>query len=101
MQPTSLRPITYAVVALTTSSAQSSALGTANAGIPNVLQRVRCVCDVDCWIAEGSNPTANTNGTASMFLPAGTVEYFNVPLGNKIAGIVASGTGTLSLTIMG
>jgi hypothetical protein len=101
VQPTSLRPITPAVVALTTTSEQSSALGAANAGLPSVLQRVRVVATVDCWIAEGSNPTAASNGTASLFLPAATVEYFNVPLGNKIAGVVADGTGTLSVTIMG
>lgn len=100
MQPTSLRPITPAVVSLTTASAKTSALGTANSGMP-LEQRVRVVADVDCWIAEGAEPTAAVGTAGSLFLPEKSVEYFNVPLGNKIAGIVASGTGTLSVTIMG
>lgn len=99
-EPTSLMPISQQVVALSGTSAQSVALSTGNLGAAGTWSRVRVVSTVDAWVAFGTNPTAvAASGTASIYMPAGVVEYFNLLDTYKIAGILASGTGTLSIAV--
>lgn len=73
-----------AKVALTTSSAQSAAI----AG-----DWIDVSSDVDCFVEIAANPTAVAD--TSYRLVAGTTYRFPITAGNKIAGIVASGTGNL------
>lgn len=79
-------------VSLTTSSAQSGAItGTV----------VDVTCTADCFIAIGSNPTAvvcsgGAGSAGACYFMAGGITYrFPITSGNKIAGIVATGTATL------
>lgn len=88
------------VVSLSTTSAQSAAQGTANTGQPDFVETVRCVADVDVWLELGADPTAVAATAPAFLLPAGVVEYFDVPAGQKIAGVLVSGTGKLSLARM-
>ena len=78
-----------ATLALSTSSAATAAL---SAGV------YRVVSDVACFLCSEGTPTATA---ADMPFVADREEYFNVIEGLKIAGIVASGTGTLTFTAMG
>lgn len=88
------------VVALTTASAASAAIGTANSGQPVLIETVRVVSDVAVWLAVATAPVAVAAAAGNFYLPAGVVEYFDIPAGRKIAGILASGTGNLSLSVM-
>ena len=80
-------------VATSTSSAQSAALGTAESGV----FWVRLCADTDTYYAVGSNPTATTSST---FLPADTIEIIKVDVGDKVAGIIDTGTGILGVTVL-
>ena len=84
---------------MTSTSAQSGAIGTANLGDPKMRIVCRLVSDIDCWITFGTNPTAAIGATNSILLPASSVEYFDVPAGNKIGAICAT-TGNLSIAQM-
>jgi len=73
-------------VSLTTSAAQSAALA---------VGRYAVSTSADCFIKV--NATANDVTTANGYpLKANTVEFLNVPSNEKIGGIVATGTATLS-----
>lgn len=98
-EPTSMKLGTPAVVTLSSTTAQSAAIGTANSGQPDGYTVVRVAVTADTWCAIGTNPTAAANTAGSFFMPAGTCEYFDLPFGYKIAGIVAS-TGYMSVTPM-
>ncbi len=78
-----------ATLALSTTTAPTAAL---SAGV------YRLVSDVDCFLCSEAAPTATA---ADMPFVADREEYFNVIEGMKIAGILASGTGTLTFTAMG
>lgn len=54
-------------------------------------------CNVDCYIAQGANPTAAV-ADGSMFVPAGEVIYIDGGVGAKLAVIQASSGGFASLT---
>jgi hypothetical protein len=83
----SIFPGTAQKVVLSTSSAQSAALGAATS--------IVIVCaDVDCWILTGANPTALLTST---YCPAKVPQRFGVAPGSKIAGI-AGGAGNLYIT---
>lgn len=70
-------------VSLSTSSAQSSAIAE---------DFVDVTCEADCRIAIGSNPTA----TATGYFQSATYTYRHpITRGNKVAGLVASGTSTM------
>lgn len=58
-----------------TTSAQSAAFGATS-------RYIRVVADIDAYLAWDSNPTATVNSTR---VPAGTVEYFGVVPGQKVA----------------
>lgn len=97
-EPTSMTLGTPAVLSVTSSSAQSSAIGTANTGgQPTGSTTVRLSATADCWLALGTNPTAASATNGSFLLPAGAVEYIDVPFGYKIAAITAA-TASLSIT---
>lgn len=64
-------------VTITTSSAQSAAFAGST-------RFVRVVSDTACWVLFGANPTATTS---SMYLPAGSIEYFSVTAAHKVAVI--------------
>lgn len=96
-EPTSMTLGAPQVVALTTSSAQSAAIGTANPAQPNGYTTCRIAVTNDSWLAIGTNPTAVSATAGSAFFPAGAVEYVDIPLGQKIAGVTGT-TGTLSIT---
>jgi len=99
-EPTSMQIYgTPQVVALSTTSAPSAAIGTANSGQPVLTETVRVVSDVAVWLAVAAAPVAVAAAAGNFYLPAGIVEYIDVPAGQKIAGILASGTGNLSLAV--
>ncbi len=97
-EPTSLRLSPSLVVAVAGASAQSAAIGTANPGQPGGATICRLASTTDCWIAVGENPTAAANTAGSHYLPAGVVEYVDVPFGHKVAVIQATGAGYLSIS---
>jgi hypothetical protein len=80
-------------VATSGTSAQSAALGIAESGV----FWVRLCADTDTYYAVGSNPTATTSST---FLPANVIEIIKVDVGDKVAGILATGTGILGVTVL-
>jgi hypothetical protein len=101
-EPTSMSILSApAVLTLSAASAQSAAISpAANTGQPVGVTTCRLVSTIDVWLALGTNPTAIVATAGSMLLPAGIVEYIDVPFGYKIAGI-AAGAGSLSITAMG
>jgi len=59
---------------------------------------VRLFSTVDAWVAFGSNPTAAVEGSSSLFLPGGVVEYFERKEGEKLAVIRNTASGKLYIT---
>lgn len=94
-QRTSYSLGTPAVLAFTGTSAQSAALSDLTRTSKARAGTFRIVASADCFIAIGVNPTATTS---SIYLPAGLVEYIDVPAGSKIAAIQSSGAGNLNIT---
>jgi len=78
---------TKQTVPTSTTTAQSSAFQTGT-------KVIRVWSDVECFLDGGSNPIATTSEVP---LSARSVEYFHVNGGDKIAVILASGTGTLHI----
>jgi hypothetical protein len=75
-------------VSISTTSAQSSAIDA---------EKVVIYSTVFCFVRQGANPTALSNGTDQ---PVPAENYLRVTLtpGNKLAFITASGTGTVYIT---
>lgn len=96
-EPTSLTLGTPIVVSVSAASAVSAAIGTANAGQPNATTTVRLASTVETWIETGTAPVAVSATAPAFLLPAGVVEYIDLPFGHKIAGIAGS-AGSLSIT---
>ena len=87
--PTTFRPGATQTVAVGASSAASNAIGSQT-------REIRVVSTVDAFVAFDPAPTASS---ASLILPAFTVEYFRVDAATKIAFIrVGSVTGTARIT---
>jgi hypothetical protein len=75
-------------VDVTTSSAQSTAITT-----PTVL----VTSTVSCFIRQGTNPTALSNGT-DQYIPANTtMRLVGITSGNKIA-VIGTGSGALYIS---
>ena len=75
-------------VSISTSSAQSTAI--------SCKSLVVCA-DTGCFIRQGANPTAVSDGT-DQYIPAGAVlRFFNLAPGNKIA-VISTTTGNLYIT---
>ena len=81
----SMRIVTEQKVSTSNSSAASAAFG-------SNIEYIRVISDTACWITFGTSPTATSSKT---LLAANDVEYFKVSEGEKIAAILASGTGAL------
>ena len=78
---------------LSTNSAQSAAFTEDTMVIFNP--------DVDCFIKVAANPTAATDGTSDrLYAKTHTLPYL-IRAGEKVAGIVAEGTGNLYWSIVG
>ena len=58
---------------------------------------LRLAATADTYIAIGAAPTATTS---DLIIPAGTIDYINVPASTKVAGLQVSGAGVLSVTEM-
>lgn len=99
-EPTTLRVLSSEVVAVSTSNAKSGALGAANTANPALTVCVRIACDAAGWLAFGADPTASA-AAGSIYIGAGTPEYFDVPAGQKAGFITSTGTGNLSVAVMG
>ena len=83
-----LKVVSHEKVSASGTSAQSAAFAAS-------IYFVRIVSDEDCFIEFGSNPTSTTS---KIFLPSKDVEYFKVSPGEKVAVILASGTGNLHVS---
>lgn len=71
--------VVSSALTITTSNTQSAA-ATRN--------YVRVGTDTACFVAIGANPDATTT-TARYWMPANSVEYFQIEKGNKVAAITA------------
>lgn len=56
---------------------------------------VRLTPTVDCYVTQGTNPTASS--TTGALLMAGATEYIGIAAGEKIAVIQSSVAGTLNM----
>lgn len=74
------RMLSSETIVLSGSNQQSSAFD-------QYTRLVRVAVEVAAWVSISSNPDATASPRA--YLPAGTVEYFAVEPGHKIAGITA------------
>jgi hypothetical protein len=86
-----IHPGTSQTVSIGATSAQCN---TFTAGVTII----RLFATVDCWVSLGSNPTAIANDAASLFMPGGIVEYFQVTSSQKLA-VIQNGSVTGSLFI--
>jgi hypothetical protein len=80
-------------LAISTTSAQSAAFAFDAALAGYVLITV----DANCFVRQGTDPTALSNGTDQILLANQTYRCW-VNSGNKLAFITASGTGTAYMT---
>lgn len=84
-----------------TTTSQSAAIGVAAANVATALvpgKRYEFVANTDCWIKQGSAPTA-TAGAGSMFVPARRVVPIHGSRGAVISAIqdLVPGRGEVSL----
>lgn len=79
---------TNQAIAVGAASVQSAAFGTG-------VSLIRVATTVDCYIAQGSNPTASSS---TPLLTAGSIEHFVVAAGEKLAAIRVSTSGVMSIT---
>lgn len=77
-------------------STQSAALTNASLSSRAKSGTFRIVADTNCFIAIGVNPTAAV--ATGIALPARSVEYIDVPAGQKIAVIQETAAGNLNIT---
>lgn len=83
-------------VAVSTTSAQSAAIGAANDG--SGPRSVLFYSDVAVFFRQGSNPTALSNGTDTLLPASVLLRVTGIIPGNKLAFKTSSGTGTVYLT---
>lgn len=93
---TALEPGATQTVAVGSSAAASTAIGSANAG-PST---VRVESTTRCYLQFGSNPTATSASMPFGTNSTNTVEYFTIEGGDKISAIRDDENGTLSITVM-
>jgi hypothetical protein len=80
------------LVAVTTTSAQSTVLYTVAPGYVNIISTI------DCFVRMGVNPVALNTGV-DQFMPAGNMMRVGpVPARFRLAFIAASGAGTVYIT---
>jgi len=80
------------VVSISSTSAQSSALSTTG-GVA-----VLVTPTVDCFVRQGSNPTAVNNGTDMLLLGGNTYRLSGIVNGNKLAFITSGAVGSVYIT---
>ncbi len=87
--------------ALTPKTAQSVSLSNATARNSSdfVYRVIRVYSTIDCFIKLGDSTVEAA--VTDHFLPTGAIEYFARKEHTRIAGILASGTGTLYISEMG
>lgn len=78
-------------VAVTTASGQSAAING---------RLVHLSPTIDCYVREGADPTALSNGT-DHFLFANATQPFRMGYGNKLAFISESGSGSVRIAVVG
>lgn len=87
------------IPAYTLGTVQKVAVAAASAAITNAVasttEVIRVAVNTDCYMKIAASPTATTS---DHFLPAGTVEYFQITPGHKVAFIrnTADGVATVS-----
>ena len=85
-----LRILSSEVVGATSSAGSSAVMATG-------VRVVRVAPIVACHIAIGTSAVATTS---SLYMPAGTVEYFSTKPGELVSVIVSSDDGDVSITQM-
>ena len=81
-------------VAISTVSAQSPVF-VGNSGIPD---NYSVICDVNCFVRMGVNPTAVSDGTDQMLFAGNTYRVTPCPAGSRFAFITSAGSGNVYLT---
>lgn len=81
-----------------TTSTQSDPVDHASVKDATPYVMVRLCATTDCWVAFGENPTAVAG--AGVFLPAGTIEYWRMTAGERVAAVQATSGGSLSVVIL-
>lgn len=83
----------------TLGTVQKVAVATASAATTNAVaattEVIRVAVNTDCYMLFGTAPTATTS---SHFLPAGTVELFQITPGHKVAFIRNTADGVATVT---
>lgn len=79
---------TYQTVATSGTSAQSTAV---------TARRISISVNTATFVVFGTNPTATTSG---YLIPANTTQLFNFRSGDKVAGILATGTGQMTINVL-
>lgn len=87
-------------ISISGTSAQSSVLSSQTVSAPNSAGGldVLCTVDVDCFVRQGSNPTALADGTDQLLLAGNTYRLSGIINGNRLAFITSGGTGNAYLT---
>jgi hypothetical protein len=83
-----------------TSTSDSQAVGAASAQFSPTMEADQVwmfISTTNCWIAQGTNPTAAA-ADGNMFVPANVFVMIDGGVGAKLAVIQASAGGTASLT---
>lgn len=83
-------------VAISSTSAQSNALGTAVAN-PGGLDAV-VTPSVDCFVRQGANPTALSDGTDQFLVAGNSYRLSGIVGGNKLAFKTTAASGTVYIT---
>lgn len=78
-------------IAISTTSAQS-------VSIPGVV--VHVTPTTDCFVRDGSNPTALSDGT-DHFLVANATQEFRVTPGDKLAFVTSASSGSVYVAVVG
>lgn len=76
-----------------TMSITTSASNQQTAPLPDGTRAVRIVATADAWIDIGPNPNATANPRT--FVPAGAAEYFDARVGDRVAAVQVSGSGSV------
>lgn len=80
------------VVAISGTSAQSSVLTTVG-GVDALVTPT-----VDCFVRQGANPTALSNGTDMILLGGNTYRLSGIASGNRLAFITSGAAGSVFIT---
>lgn len=103
MGATTFQPGATQQVSLSTSTAQSAALGAGGAQMQvRVMVTEASDADAACYVRFGDNPTAVADASDAASFPVGlnVPEYFDILAGWKIAGILSAGTAKLNVTVL-